>query len=96
MDEKIIRGYETLVCDVNDALKRREKFKNFVVGDRHEQDYILSNVIYFKAYHNYTDDNSHYLVLKRDIIDISTYPNLQSDMKRKFIENILREIEEKI
>lgn len=96
MDEKIIRCYETLVCDVNHALKRREKLKTFVVGDRHEQDYILSNVIYFKAYHNYTDDNSHYIVLKRDISDICGYPNLQPDMKKKFIENILREIEEKI
>lgn len=95
MNEDAIHGYKFLVNDVNDALKRNDKFKRFTMGDRHEQDYIISIAIYFKAYTNYTNDHPHYIVLKRNRTEISGYPSLKSDMKMKFVEDILREIEEK-
>lgn len=90
-DEKVILGYEILVADVNLALKSREHINAFAMGDRREQDYVLSNVLYFKAY----TKGRHYIVIKRDRVVISGYPNLSPEMKMKFVEEIVEEIEGK-
>ena len=96
MDDVAESVYTILISDINDALRRHEKLITFTVGDRAEQDYILSHDFYFKVYSNYTKEDPHFFVLRRNVEDVNRYPNLQPELKRKFVDKILQEIEGKI